>query len=278
MMNIKNEQNVNSRIADTDVRIMSHNVFLYDKPPIADRFVYFMQELDLVAPDLFALQEASEPWHDLLTPELEKRGFAFVPLTNTNYEGAEQRLNFNPLIYHTKVFDLIGHFQIRYSTYEKDPNRARFYTCGIFEIRATKVRFAAISTHLTSNTKTEVREYARVVEAVEILDGVDWIHAEYGNIPVILTGDLNCVYGSAPLQILSRKMVYAGDCKDAVMNNTHIGTTHYKWGQLPTADHPLIDFAYLAGEGYQVKQYQHIVNTISATASDHIAIAIDLAF
>ena len=61
-----------------------------------------------------------------------------------------------------------------------------------------------------------------------------------------------------------------------IKNNVHIGTTNYPWGALPDETYPVIDFAFLAGEGYRVDQYQHIVNMISATASDHIAISIDI--
>ena len=39
---------------------------------------------------------------------------------------------------------------------------------------------------------------------------------------------------------------------------------------------PIMDLVFLAGKGYTAKQYPHIVNEISVTDSDHIAIALDL--
>ena len=274
-MNIKQENNVNAKISDNDIRIMSHNIFLYDNPPIKDRFEFFIKEFELVSPDIICLQETSEKWHELLAVEMPKRSFEYVPLTNASYEGAEQRYNYNVVMYNTELFELIDHFHIRYSTYDPEkPNFARVFTCGVFEDKRNGKKFACMSTHFTAGAK--VTEHFRVTEATEILAGLDIVANKHGNIPTILTGDLNALYNTPPLKKLSEKMICVRDIEEVIMHNTDIGTTHYHWGELPTKEHPIIDFAFIRGEGYTAKQYQHIVNEISATASDHIAIAFDL--
>ena len=274
-MNIKQEQNVNSKISDNDIRIMSHNIFLYDKPPIKDRFEFFIKEFELVSPDIICLQETSEKWHELLSVEMPKRSFEYVPLTNASYEGAEQRYNYNVVMYNAELFDLTDHFHIRYSTYDpENPNFARVFTCGVLTRKSDGKKLACISTHFTAGAK--VTEHFRVTEASEILAGLDIIKKNHGNIPTVLMGDLNALYRTPPIQKLSEGMICVRDIENIVTNNTDIGTTHYHWGELPTKEHPIIDFAFITGEGYTTKQYQHIVNEISATASDHIAIAFDL--
>ena len=273
-MDIKQEKNVNVRLCDTDVRIMSHNVFLFDTPPIKDRSVYFLQEVDLVSPDVICLQEASEPWHVILPEPMAERGYAFVPVANANYDGAEQKNNYNPVIYNTKRLELIDHFQFRYSTY-RPVTLNRVFTCGVFKDKVSGKNFACMSTHFTAHHH-DPGDF-RITEAAELVEyGVAKVLEKHGNIPTILTGDLNSEYGSAPLRKLSEKMICVRDLGNVIMNNTDIGTTHYRWGELPTSELPIIDFAFIAGEGYTVKQYQHVVNEISVTASDHIAIALDL--
>lgn len=274
-MNINQTQNVNAKISENDIRIMSHNIFLYDNPPISERLVFFMKELEIVAPDIICLQETSEKWHELLSVEMPKHSFAYVPLTNANYEGAEQRYNYNVVMYNTELFELTDHFHIRYSTYDPEkPNLARVFTCGILTRKNDGKKMACMSTHFTAGAK--VTEHFRVTEATEILAGLDIIKEKHGNIPTVLTGDLNALYNTPPLRKLGEKMICVRDIEGMVKHNTDIGTTNYHWGELPTKEHPIIDFAFITGEGYTAKQYQHIVNEISATASDHIAIAFDL--
>ena len=273
-MKITQEQNVNVRLSDAHVRLMSHNVFLFDNPPIKDRSVYFLQEVELVAPDVILLQEASEPWHIILPEPMAERGFAFVPVTNANYEGALQKNNYNPIIYNTERLELVDHFQFRYSTY-RPVTLNRVFTCGVFKDKVSDKKFACMSTHFTAS-KHDPGDF-RITEASELVsEGTLKVLEKHGNIPTILMGDLNSEYGSAPLRKLGEKMICVRDIENVITNNTDIGTTHYHWGELPTKELPIIDFAFLAGEGYVAKQYQHIVNEISVTASDHIAIALDI--
>ena len=178
-----------------DYRFMQFNILNYAKGWGSDG-VLIPSEVEIrkeivaarimgYSPDVIALCEAWDKWHEQLAPMLE--GYAFV---EADYRGKNQ--NRSPLVYKVDRFDLIasGAESIEVSP---DANN-RCVTWAILEDKVTKDRLAVFGTHFSPHDGTAGEEQ-RALEAKKTFDIIGKTTEKYGG-AVVLMGDFNTMRGT----------------------------------------------------------------------------------
>lgn len=183
----------------------------------------------------------------------------------------------------------------------------RLMSYGIFELNGQK--FLYVNTHLQHRSQNgklatnipeflELREMERMAEWDILTQNVDKLLTEHGDMPVIITGDLNDVLGSASYYHFATnydnasklaKLRKGHDASwNAAFNSSENGKLHTtivpKDGQASTT----LDYCFISPDDFTVEQYQtgegrqKITNSKGETGyvycSDHLPIIIDLSF
>ena len=183
----------------------------------------------------------------------------------------------------------------------------RLMSYGVFELNGQK--FLYVNTHLQHRSQNgklatnipeflELREMERKAEWDILTANVDKLLAQYGEMPVIITGDLNDVMGSASYYHFAEK--YDNASKLAKLRKGHDASWNAAFnsgengkllsdvvprdGQASTT----LDYCFLTPGAFTVEQYQtgegrqYITNSKGEKGyvycSDHLPIIIDLSF
>lgn len=192
----------------------------------------------------------------------------------------------------------------------------RLMTYGVFKIKGTDKVFLYVNTHLQHRSQTgdiatyvpeflDLRERERIKEW-NILEGyINGILAEYGDIPVFITGDMNEVMGSASYDRFTTNFDNSSLLAEIYKGPDGTWNAAYNSGSVTAADGSVVDgdsgpvvtirekdrassstldYCFLSKGDFSVKQYQVGDGRVLATGetskyvytSDHRAVIVDL--
>ena len=167
----------------TDVRIMSYNVEVNawggkDREKPKERARRFEQTLCYYAPDVVALQEVCESWHNNITKTTKKY---YTIMFNDPFD-------YTTMAYNKSKVELIEKGKIKYSKHhEKVIQMMRVIAYGVFKDKATGKTFIVTSTHLDFHPHEETMN----IQIDELAKFVKEKSAEFDNCPIFAAGDYN---------------------------------------------------------------------------------------
>lgn len=279
-----NIYNIDSRVSQTDIRIMSNNVYLFGS--ISDRKDLLLSSFEKMDADVLLLQEMSAEWHDAIDTPLSDRGYTLVPTSNKHVRNITARDNYTPIYYRSDKMTLIDYGYNQYSSVKLEPDQhlspSKSYTWALLEDKTSGKQFCAISTHFTwaPNDFVPSPDELRQSDARDLTNFVKSLKEKYGKaLPIFLMGDLNCAPNSKPLSIVSTEFKEVRTNSSLkYTNNTSYSTAH-SLGASPAKDvSSIIDHALMSGSGFSAIQYQHIVNYLSLASTDHVPLLLDIDF
>lgn len=272
-----NKHAIYGRVNSTDIRIMSNNV-LYSSP--SEREDVYLDMLDRIDADILLLQEMSTAWYTTINGDLRQRGFAPVPTKNDKVSLATQTGNYTPIYYRTDKMELVDYGYDQFETVKLTNNTSKSYTWAVFNDNRTGKQFCVISTHFTwaeQNFDPSPDEMRRR-DADEMIAFISELKAKYSeDLPIFLMGDFNFDVNSVPFSKMRSAMKYARSLATIKYKiNVNYATWHELGQAISTDASAIIDHAFISGNGYEITQYQHIVNEFSVAASDHTPIVMDV--
>ena len=115
-------------------------------------------------------------------------------------------------------------------------------------------------------------------DADEMIAFISELKAKYSeDLPIFLMGDFNFDVNSVPFSKMRSAMKYARSLATIKYKiNVNYATWHELGQAISTDASAIIDHAFISGNGYEITQYQHIVNEFSVAASDHTPIVMDV--
>lgn len=213
-------ESVDQTFPDSQVlRVMFYNIYGYkwypDKEnnpqlhsgPVPLRQKMEVELIERYSPDVLGMQEYCANFHKAMTPLLDQAGYQQVDEWHTEPDKNGNRINFTPLFYKA---DRLHVLRSGYHLYT-GPNdvQSKSLTWAVFEEVESQKRFTAICTHFMYNTPkltAEEQNRTRVWDANQLLSAVEQIQTvesgRYSELPVVMGGDLNCVWGSDPFHTL----------------------------------------------------------------------------
>lgn len=195
------------RAEGSDLRILDDNIWDYSRdtiPPVwkalgvdcrdAVRAPQFAALVRAYMPDVVNLQEYSSHMHDIFYPLIQRYGYAIA------YESGKDWNN-TPVFYNTNTVELVSVNFNLYTPKRWSNHGSKSFTSAVLRHKATGKCFAVINTHLWfKNEKAQKgSDHARAAQAHLMLAESDVIRSKY-DIPVIITGDMNCYEHSLPIQ------------------------------------------------------------------------------
>ena len=237
---------------------MSFNV-LYKNPE--ERYRRVVDIIEAYSPDTFGVQEAAPMWMTLLNRQL-KDTYAYV---GNGRDGGNQG-EYNAIFYKKDMFDVIES-GTRYLT--DTPRRKskvaesslnRIYTFALLEKKSDGEQILFVNTHFDHTNDT-----ARVKQAQHLADFL----LEYGEYPIVLTGDFNTAAKTDAYE-----EILAGGVENA-MNltaNRESAATYTNYGKSST----VIDFIFVTEDDMAVEKYKVCGEQIDGEyPSDHHPVYIE---
>ena len=287
---------------DGALRVMFYNLYGYDndsavtpeKPnayngtrggPIAIRH---QMQLDMIAsysPDVICFQEYVSTSHNVLTAKLADLGYTELDcgFVAQQVNGSTDSVNDTPIFYRSDRLTPVKAGYLCYSatsaTTTQNCNNAntKSLTWGVFTEKTSGKSVIVVSTHLMYNENGTNHDAARQANVVELMNQIDTITAQYPNIPIILGGDLNSGYTSAPFNdIVSDGFTWMNNAQGANTDTlgmkgfaTYSFTDHlYTVCPNPPATGYGIDHAFYSGN-VSIINYLTLTDRASLLASDH---------
>lgn len=200
------------------IRVMSFNV-LYDgknERAMKNRRGIAVEKILQIDPDILGVQEATHEWMKWFNSKLKDYKHVGVGRDDGDIEG-----EFAAIFYHKDKYKLLDSGTFWISETPDIPSRSwasacnRICTWAVFEDLKTGQKFAHLNTHLD-----HVSNQARQKGVEMILDKA----AEYGGLPVIVTGDFNFRENSALYKTITADLLE--DTKFAAPDTMHHATFH----------------------------------------------------
>lgn len=212
-----------------DLRILDDNIWDYSKDTIPPAWqatgddprdcVRAPQFASLIAdylPDAFTLQEYSSHFHAEFYPAVEKNGYVIAWESGKDW-------NNTPIFYNRKTLELLYVNFNLYTPSKWSNHGSKSFTSAVFKRKGDGKTFALIGTHLwwKSDKVQPGSTMARAAQLRLVMAETEIIRAKFGDIPVIVAGDMNCEENTVPI----RQMTQAGytPCYKAA---TTFGDTH----------------------------------------------------
>ena len=268
-----------------DIRVMFYNVYGWSgHGPNEVRHLLQTEMVKAYAPDVLCLQEYGQhpphvTYHEGFTPLMKEIGYIDASVETTY-------INNTPLFYRADKLELINSGCWLYS----QPNNAnsKSITWAILEVKSTRKRFIAISTHMMYDQPGIDANAARIQNAKEILSVIAEIRADeaFKNLPLVMGGDLNCFVNSDPHKILAadgglqRAFNVAAIKNDS--NNIHNYATwnddagvFTQWVPVNGNNSGAIDHAYVSPNTL-VKTYATVKTLVPLWTSDHMPLIVEI--
>ncbi len=256
-----NSETVSLRPNGTELRVISFNILapLWNhRPQVAPRAEAIISALHRFTPDLGGLQEAEAIWYKALNDKIAP--FDFVKLSDDSLQSS-----ISPrLIYDTRKFRQIEAGLIPYTD-----SWLRCLHWAVLEEIESGRRLILTNTHwdLTSGKRME---NAKLMEQY-LAD----LKARF-NLPVICTGDFNCVKDSPEFEhILNaaalRDAIFSSPYKENDMISSHFNPRYYT---SPCAGSNLIDHVLTSCE-FEPLAARFVLDKKLMSASDHLPLIAD---
>lgn len=236
--------------------------------PPTPRFEKLMEAYRILSPDLIALQECDEGWHDLLdrADGLPSLGYAAV----TDAVPSEPlRMIRNPLYYQTERFTVEA---AGYGIYEGTKHGALAnpwcYSWGVLCEKGTGKRFLAASTHLIW---VSIDNFAqRDAFAKQLTRELTALAETYG-VPVVAAGDYNAHTEEPAYRTMSSFFTSARDCDCARAHMEFQTCTHFgKPPEVAEDVHGIVDHTFFSKTGITPVRYEVLVEPTYYCYSDHV--------
>ena len=199
------------KISDyANLRILVNNIWEYSQdtiPPMwqeigedprdhvrAPQFVKLITEH---MPDVFGLQEYSTHMHKEFYQSIMSKGYEIV------WESQEDWNN-TPIFYYSGTTEPLYVNYHKFSPEQWCNRGTKSYTSAVFKRKSDNKIYALINTHLwwKGDSVQPGSTMARAAQIWLIMAEAEIIKAEYGEIPIFITGDMNCEENTVPIQQL----------------------------------------------------------------------------
>lgn len=224
-------------------------------------------------PDSLGVQECSAPWRQYLDNNLGKLGYKRIGAPKNQKIG---------IIYNTKMLKPVatGSFWLTEDPEtlkiskewgkDSDGLTERLGMYVVFEVVATGEKYVHFNTHLDTAKNSVIQTKQTEV----LLNYIEKVTKEYGNIPAVLTGDFNYNMDSPAYGTLTGGVL--GDAKKLALKSKGAGSFNKFKGE-DYASKP-IDQMVVSKEGLMVESYNVIYDRFDGNnfASDHYAVIISI--
>ena len=199
------------KISDyANLRILVNNIWEYSQDTIPPKwqemgedprdYVRAPQFVRLITehmPDVFALQEYSAHMHNEFYHKISSKGYEMA------WESQEDWNN-TPIFYYSEVIEPIYVNYHKFSPVQWSNRGTKSFTSAVFKRKSDNKLFALLNTHLwwKSDSIQPGSSMARAAQIWLIMAEAEIIKAEYGEIPIFITGDMNCEENTVPIQQL----------------------------------------------------------------------------
>lgn len=256
---------------EADVRIMSSNILFDDSLPdrislIAD---YYIEHL----PDLIGMQEVNNTGYQAIALVEE-----FYGVANRTHDGSSKH-GYTPILYRKDKYNLVASGSYLYDSRATDTKSMSWV---VVEDKQTGQKLGLCNTHSSlilasyklKETNAVEGEQWRTDNVRQLLERVAAIRAEYGNIPVFVTGDFNSNASSTSIRTMKKTLPDAADL--AVVSKSKGFNSYHNHPDQPTASGLPIDFIFVTDDVAEVRTH-YIDNTEKGVAiSDHCPVYIDV--
>ena len=271
----------------SDYRVMSFNVLRAELNQ-DDRFENVLNSILYYTPDVVGFQEYCNEFTATHTPMLEENGYTVIDSEVVTIEDDastaqyDESVNMTPIAFKTEKFELIDSGWVRMAnTYDKENGKnypGHHITWVVLKDKSTQQTFAVTSTHFFHLNDVTAAAPVRNENANELLGIINSIITKH-NCPVIAVGDYNANESEETYKTLEGSDVLA-DARDVVTNQYGIGTASHKYQfavQSPTDSAEMIDHIFTT-EDMTVVRHKIAINQLTADASDHFPVFVDIAF
>jgi endonuclease/exonuclease/phosphatase family metal-dependent hydrolase len=271
---------------------MSYNVFNgivdYDDGTTTGPISYRQQlQLELIktyAPDIIGFNEYSKNYDEF---DSMMTGLGYVKAANNS-----SIRNNNPIFYNAKRLELVASGYRIYESVDasKVVDESKAAAWAVFNVKETNKKFIVISTHFMWNSPKitdEEAEQARRLNATELVELVSEIRsAGYGDIPVIMGGDLNSTSQKDSISIIKNAGYTCAWDAAAVKNNTNGHHTYSRYNTefntystiySPSKKHAAAIDHMFVSSGITVNSFASITLPYTLCASDHCPTITDFA-
>lgn len=279
------------RAQGSNLRILDDNIWDYSRDTIPPawqalgvdcrdgvRAPQFAAIVRAYMPDVVNLQEYSEHMHRIFYPLIQRYGYAIA------YESGKDWNN-TPVFYNTNTVELVkANFNL-YTPKRWSNHGSKSFTSAVLRHKATGKCFAVINTHLwfKSEKVQKGSDHARAAQAHLMMAESDIIRSK-NDIPVVVTGDMNCYEHSLPIQEFI-KSGYVPCYKAATAygdnhNGHHIcgpkdGFSRKSRRPSPEREKGAIDHCLISGDA-EVKVFDCIQAAFTVKLTDHYPNLIDV--
>ena len=229
----------------------------------------FGQQINDNLPDVLGVQEINTDWVEKMEEYLPQ--YAYYGVKRGGDEN-EKKSEMNGIFYLKEKFELIdcGTFWLSDTpdVESKHPDAACYRICSyvVLENKATGKMFAHFNTHFD-----HVSESAQELGGNLVSERVKEVVSQYGNIPVVITGDLN-QYSDAPGCVALEKNGFL-NANTTVENGDNM-LTYNGWTKM-TEGRP-IDHIFV-NDGFTVSEFTVVTDTGAKTnVSDHYMVKVTL--
>ena len=240
-------------------------------------------EIHAYLPDVFGVQEDNAEWVSRLTAKLN--GYTAVYGNTEAMKDADER---DTLFYRSDVFRLIESGSKWLSATPSVPNSKfsesgsiRKVTYVVLERISDGVRFCYANTHLDNGgVGTEIyetREAARIKQINVLLKIIKGVKEEYGDLPVIVTGDFNITNISKVYDTMLENGYW--DTRMVANATTDQPTFNHGYADEDKAGAPadILDYCFVTVNKFFVTDYQVPTEKYNGMyTSDHFPIVIDV--
>lgn len=261
-----------------DLLVMSSNVLFDDTHDTEYRMHCLAETYLSYLPDVLCLQEARANQTAALYPLLAEE-YTAVPLEH--HATDSQQIVYQQILYRTSLFSVVESGFTRF--------RENVFPWGVswvvFQRNEDGKRFCVMSTHLSIISSTYDPGASNTVEGVQlrqndcgtILETAAAVREKYPDIPILVGGDWNEIYGSPSLRPIDESALLTNAMAVSPVANTSVNTAH-DLCRMPVKGGDIIDHFYVTTDVLTVKEQAVIADGVVIQGSDHCPIYVKVSF
>ena len=236
--------------------------------PPTERFEGFMAAYSHYSPDIIALQECDEGWHDLIDSKagLPSLGYAAATDGHTN---EELRMIRNVLYVRT---DRLEVEDAGYGMYDGTSHGALAnpwcYSWAVLRDKVTGARFLTSSTHFVWVSIDNWAARDRFAHQLSAL--IAGLEKKY-SVPSVSMGDYNAHFDEPAYSTMKTDLLSARDVATERANMEFRSTNRVGQPPQPDSDgHGVVDHCFISKSGVIPKRYELLIEPLSYSYSDHV--------
>ena len=261
-----------------DLQIMSSNVLFDDSYDTEYRMHCLAQTYLSYMPDILCLQEARANQTQALYPLIEDY-YTAAPLELHTTDN--QQIVYQQILYRTELFTPVDSGFTRF--------RENVFPWGVgwvvFRRNSDDTLFCVMSTHLSIVSNTYDPGASNTTEGVvlrqndcnTILATAAAVREDYPDIPIVVGGDWNEIYGSPSLRPIDDSTLLTNSMVVSPIANTTVNTSH-DLCRMPVKGSDIIDHFYVTTDAIEVQEQAVVADGIVIQGSDHCPIYVKVSF